>query len=82
MGYSSVAHLSSQFKKVTDSLLHTLKSKDKDEVQLKKLGLKIIEIKLSFKNAMKLISEKRFQLYYILVAIILTTVLQFSITTT
>jgi AraC-like DNA-binding protein len=49
MGYSSVAHLSSQFKKVTDSL-HTLKIKTKDEVQLKKLGLKIIEIKLSFKT--------------------------------
>jgi AraC-like DNA-binding protein len=52
MGYSSVAHLSSQFKKVTGlSPSHFKNLKTKDEVQLKKLGLKIIEIKLSFKNA-------------------------------
>jgi hypothetical protein len=46
MGYSSVAHLSSQFKKVTDSPSHFKNLKTKDEVQLKKLGLKIIEIQI------------------------------------
>jgi hypothetical protein len=59
MGYSSVAFQVSL--KSNRTLSYTLKNlKTKDEVQLKKLGLKIIEIKLSFKNAMKLISEKDF----------------------
>jgi AraC-like DNA-binding protein len=46
MGYSSVAHLSSQFKSNGLSPSHFKNLKTKDEVQLKKLGLKIIEIQI------------------------------------
>jgi hypothetical protein len=47
MGYSSVAHLSSQFKS-NGTLLHTLKSKDKRRSPIEEIGTQ--EIKLSFKT--------------------------------
>jgi D-arabinose 1-dehydrogenase-like Zn-dependent alcohol dehydrogenase len=60
MGYSSVAHLSSQFKKVTGLSLHTLKSKRQKTKSIEEIGTQNNRNKLSFKNAMKLISEKDF----------------------